>query len=102
MAIPELRDMHMQPALEHAQALRDKHRPSAPHMPARSSASDTLTAREREIVSLMAGGLSNRQIAERLVITEGTAANHANSINNKLGLSNRAQVAAWVTENGLL
>ena len=42
------------------------------------------------------------QIAEALVIAEGTAANHVNHILDKMGFSSRAQVAAWVTQHGLL
>ncbi len=47
-------------------------------------------------------GLTNRQIAEALVITEGTAANHVVHILGKLGFSSRAQVAVWAAEHGLL
>jgi DNA-binding NarL/FixJ family response regulator len=86
--------MHMQPWLERAQALRD-HKPRPPGMPARLSASDTLTAREREIVSLMAGGLSNREIADRLIISEGTVEVHAKHILSKLGYRSRSQVVGW-------
>ena len=42
-----------------------------------------------------------REIARALVITEGTAANHVNHILNKLDFSSRAQIAAWVAEQGL-
>ena len=96
IAIPELRDMHMQPALERAQALYDKHRPSPLH-DARSPrrCPTRLTAREREIVGLMAGGLSNREIGEQLVISEGTVEVHVKHILSKLGLRSRSQVAAW-------
>ena len=57
-----------------------------------------LTAREREIAVLIARGLSNRGIAEELVISPATAARHVANIFTKLGLRSRAQVAAWVTE----
>ena len=73
IAIPELQDMHMQPALERALALSNTLQPSPPRVSTRPLASDTLTAREREIVSLIASGLSNRQIAERLVISSASA-----------------------------
>jgi DNA-binding NarL/FixJ family response regulator len=95
ISIPELRDMHMQPALECAEALRDKHRAAAPPTLARSLASDTLTTREREIVSLIAGGLSNREIGERLVITVGTVEVHVKHILGKLNFKSRSQVAVW-------
>jgi non-specific serine/threonine protein kinase len=46
--------------------------------------------------------LTNRAIAEALVITEGTAGIHVTHILDKLGFRSRAQVAAWVVERGLL
>jgi predicted ATPase/DNA-binding CsgD family transcriptional regulator len=57
-----------------------------------------LTAREREVAVLIARGLSNRQIAETLVIAERTVTNHVEHIFDKLGFRSRAQVATWVTE----
>jgi predicted ATPase/DNA-binding CsgD family transcriptional regulator len=57
-----------------------------------------LTARERDIVRLIARGRSNRQIAAELVITEGTVANHVVHILNKLGCDSRTQIAVWVTQ----
>jgi DNA-binding NarL/FixJ family response regulator len=61
-----------------------------------------LSAREREVVALIAQGRSNRQIAQELVITEATAAKHMEHILNKLGLSSRAQVAVWAAQHDLL
>lgn len=60
-----------------------------------------LTRREEEVVALVAEGLSNRDIAQRLFITEGTAENHVQHILNKLGFRSRAQIAAWAVEHGL-
>jgi non-specific serine/threonine protein kinase len=60
-----------------------------------------LTPREREVVVLVARGMTNRQIAEALVITEGTAANHIRHILDRLTLDTRVQVAAWAVANGL-
>jgi non-specific serine/threonine protein kinase len=57
-----------------------------------------LTPREDQVARLLAGGLSNRQIAERLVITEATAAKHVEHIREKLSVTSRAQVAAWLTQ----
>ncbi len=54
-----------------------------------------LTRREREIASLVAEGLTNREIAQRLFISERTADGHLEHIREKLGVSSRAQVAAW-------
>jgi ATP/maltotriose-dependent transcriptional regulator MalT len=59
--------------------------------------SATLTAREREIAGLVAEGLSNRAIAERLVVSERTVETHVRGALNKLGMANRTQLAAWVT-----
>jgi non-specific serine/threonine protein kinase len=58
----------------------------------------TLTSREREVAALIARGLSNRQIAESLVIAERTVTNHVEHIFDKLGFRSRAQVATWFTE----
>ena len=57
-----------------------------------------LTSREREVAALIARGLSNRQIAETLVVAERTVTNHVEHIFDKLGFRSRAQVAAWITE----
>jgi len=54
-----------------------------------------LTSRERQIIELIAAGLSNRQIAEELVIAPATAARHVANILAKLGFSSRSQIAAW-------
>jgi non-specific serine/threonine protein kinase len=60
-----------------------------------------LTTREQEVATLVARGLTNRQIATRLVITERTAETHVQNILNKLGFNSRAQVAAWAANQGL-
>jgi DNA-binding NarL/FixJ family response regulator len=94
IAIPELRDMKMQPGLERALALRGNVAPTVAQTLARES-SGGLTTREREIASLMSDGLSNHDIAERLVISEGTVEVHVKHILGKLDLRSRAQVAGW-------
>ena len=55
-----------------------------------------LSRREQEVARLVASGLTNRQIAQRLFIAERTAEGHVERIRDKLGFSSRAQVAAWV------
>jgi non-specific serine/threonine protein kinase len=61
-----------------------------------------LTPRELEIAALIAAGLSNKQMAQRLKISERTADAHVEHIRTKLDVHSRAQIAAWFTQNGLL
>ncbi|MEV4510693.1 AAA family ATPase [Dactylosporangium sp. NPDC049525] len=56
----------------------------------------SLTAREREVALLVADGLANRAIADRLTVSERTVETHVRNLLNKLGLANRTQVAAWI------
>ena len=60
--------------------------------------SEGLTARERQITVLVARGLSNREIAERLVISKRTVDAHVNHIFAKLGLSSRVQLTIWLRD----
>ncbi|MEP7105886.1 MAG: LuxR C-terminal-related transcriptional regulator [Chloroflexota bacterium] len=60
-----------------------------------------LTAREREIAQLVAEGLTNREMAARLFISERTAEGHVEQIRNKLNFSTRSQIAAWAVEQRL-
>lgn len=77
----------------------------APRQPSPRSADRNryggLTAREREVVALIARGLSNREIADALVISERTVEAHTGHIRDKLGFTSRAQTAAWAVERGL-
>ncbi len=57
-----------------------------------------LSEREHEVASLIVHGLTNREIADALVISERTADTHVQNILCKLGLVSRAQVAAWIVE----
>jgi non-specific serine/threonine protein kinase len=66
-----------------------------------SEGGPALSPRERQIVSLLTRGLSNKQIAEALAISERTAEGHVERTRNKIGLANRAQVAAWGVEHHL-
>ncbi len=61
-----------------------------------------LTHREREVAALVAEGLTNSQLAERLFISPKTAAVHVSNILTKLGLSSRAEVAAWAVRHGVV
>jgi DNA-binding NarL/FixJ family response regulator len=60
-----------------------------------------LTHREEEVAVLVAHGLTNRQIAEQLVLSEHTVITHVRNILKKLGLSSRVRLASWVTEKQL-
>ncbi|MFB9200869.1 LuxR C-terminal-related transcriptional regulator [Nonomuraea spiralis] len=71
--------------------------PELPAAPVAPAVQDSrLTAREREIAELVARGLSNRAIADELIISPATAARHVANILGKLGFSTRTQIAAWV------
>ena len=61
-----------------------------------------LSDREREVLVLVAQGLTNREIAGRLVISENTARNHVSCILEKLGLSRRSEAASFAAQQGLL
>jgi DNA-binding NarL/FixJ family response regulator len=65
-------------------------------------ASDELTEREREVLELLVQGVtSNRELAERLVVTENTVKYHLRNILDKLHAKNRAQVVAYALQHGI-
>lgn len=72
-----------------AYALADEPPPAAPP-------ENPLTKRELQIAELVARGMTNREIAQTLVIAQRTAETHVDHILTKLGFTNRAQIAAWV------
>ena len=61
-----------------------------------------ITAREIEVLRLIAVGATNKEIARRLIISEGTVKNHISNILSRLGLRDRTQAAIYARENGLL
>ena len=78
-------------------AVADKptHKPAPP---VKSAPDTVLTSRQLEIARLIAEGLTNRQIADRLFLSERTVETHITNMLNKLGLSSRIQLSRWIAE----
>jgi DNA-binding NarL/FixJ family response regulator len=90
-------EVHLDPAVAGLLARRVRERAAAA-----ASTSEPLTDREREVLGLVARGLSNKAIADRLAITERTARTHVSNILGKLGLASRTQAALYAVEHGLV
>lgn len=63
---------------------------------------DDLTAREREVLTLIAEGATNKAIAAKLVVSENTARNHVSHILSKLGFARRSEAAAYAVKKGMV
>jgi predicted ATPase/DNA-binding SARP family transcriptional activator/DNA-binding CsgD family transcriptional regulator len=100
----EGRALSIEQAIEYALG-QGKPPPATTPAPLQSSADgtmgDILTAREQEVAMLVSRGLSNRQIAEELVVSERTVGTHVSRILKKLNLRSRTQIVAWVTSQRL-
>ena len=80
---------------------RETPRRRAADAPAASDDLAMLTAREREILDLVAGGNSNHDIAAKLFISEKTVRNHLTGIFDKLGVSSRSQAIVFARDRGM-
>jgi non-specific serine/threonine protein kinase len=78
-------------------AVEDKPLPK-PVPPVKSAPDTELTNRQLEIARLIAEDLTNRQIADRLFLSERTVETHTTNILNKLGLNSRVQLSRWIAE----
>ena len=103
-ALVEGRAMSLEEAVEYALSGEETDPPtnSEPENLSIDQPPFRLTPRERDVALLVARGLTNRQIASELSISERTSASHVSNILKKLGLKSRAQIAAWATEHWLL
>ena len=105
----EGRAMSLEQAIEFALAeieipdTQDAPAPSPSQTPRQAAKEkyDGLTAREREVATLIAQGKSNHEIADTLVLSERTIEGHVSNIFNKLGFNARSQIAAWAVQKGL-
>src|SRR6266852_2627048 len=84
-----------------ATAMLPRVRPLSPNRAAKQ-AFGGLTAREREVATLIAQGKSNREIADALVVSYRTVETHVGTILSKLSLTSRAQIAVWALERALV
>ena len=73
-----------------------------PSGPAPASLPDGLTPREAEVLTLIAAGLSNAEIAKRLVVSEATVKSHVNHMLAKIGARDRAQAVGYAYRHGLV
>jgi len=83
--------------------LLERYVPAGPHPPGRAAVTDpgVLTDREREVLTLIAKGLSNAEIAARLFLSEGTVKTHVSRVLTKLDLRDRVQAVVYAYESGL-
>jgi NarL family two-component system response regulator LiaR len=88
-----------EPSLESSIARRVLHEMQRPSK--RPPTPDPLTDRELEVLHLVAKGLTNREIAERLVVTEATVRSHVSNVLSKLHLANRVQATLYALQEGL-
>jgi DNA-binding NarL/FixJ family response regulator len=99
----EGRAMTLEVAIGYALSDEEDVAPSSPTPEqSRSEQPAALTRREEEVTALVARGLTNRQIASELHLSERTVENHVSNILDKLRLVSRAEIAAWATQQRLI
>jgi DNA-binding NarL/FixJ family response regulator len=96
-AFAEGQAMSFEEAVEYALSAEKLGPPPAPERPSTGARQPDLTRREKEVAALVGQGLTNRQIAGELVVSERTVENHVANILKKRGLHSREQVAASIT-----
>ncbi len=89
-------EVHLDPAVARLLAQRMRERKASPQL------IEPLTEREKEVLSLVGHGASNKEIASDLFITERTARTHVSNILGKLGLSSRTQAALYAVEHKMV
>jgi DNA-binding NarL/FixJ family response regulator len=94
-------DVSSAAAGEHARPLEVGSADAAAAADSAVRAHDAITRRQREVAVLIARGLSNAEIAQQLVLTPGTVANHVEAILRRLALRSRTSIAVWAVEQGL-
>jgi DNA-binding CsgD family transcriptional regulator/tetratricopeptide (TPR) repeat protein len=99
-ALSEAEDMGAKPLADAVRALARRARLDLPGV--RRATASTLTEREEEVLGLVAQGLSNRQIGERLFISTKTVSVHVSNLLAKLGASGRAEAVSLAHQRGLL
>ena len=72
---------------------------ATPVEPTASTSDEPLTPRQHEVATLIARGLTNGQIAERLVVSPHTVERHVENILDRLRLSSRVEIAVWMVEH---
>ena len=90
-------EVHLDPAVARLLAQRMRDRRAKPDEPA-----EPLTDRERDVMRCLGRGMSNKEIAAELFITERTARTYVSNILGKLGLASRTQAALWAVEHKLV